>query len=391
MGERGEGVRPQGRLAGRLAAAMKASTSRRTPRRTAPILRKRVLVIEDNPQDRELVGSFLDATRYEIQTAEEGGMGLSAALAQVPDVILLDLRLPDLDGYDVCRLLRQKPQTQQVPVVIVTASDDPALNRLAYAAGAQACLIKPFRKEALVAVTEAVLAGIGRRKSPPIRQKDAPPPREPVAVAWEALEPYRGSLIWMKQLDGAGWTAAVTPLHLAAEDASPATAPPPEMVFPQGFDSRGEAETAAKRYIDQEHDQQASPEIAEGSELVGESDWGPVRRRFMRFSVSLPVIGLAPQLDQGEILGEVRTASVGGLMVEFPVELSPSSLVDLTLLTQRGPLETEAQIVWTAPTKNSIRHGLAFSEPKSPDFVEELYIADAHHESGLRPLRPSPP
>lgn len=126
---------------------------------------RRVLVIEDNANDRELVTALLEGAQYEVQTAEAGGLGLSLATADPPDIILLDLHLPDMDGYEACRLLRQDPRLQDVPVVIVTASDDPALNRHAYAAGAQACILKPLREEALLVTLEAALAGKRRGKS----------------------------------------------------------------------------------------------------------------------------------------------------------------------------------------------------------------------------------
>jgi CheY-like chemotaxis protein len=124
-----------------------------------------VLVIDDNPNDRELVTALLEGAQYDVQTAEAGGLGISLATADPPDIILLDLHLPDMDGYEACRLLRQDPQLQDVPVVIITASDDPALNRHAYAAGAQACILKPLREEALLVTLEAALAGTRRRKS----------------------------------------------------------------------------------------------------------------------------------------------------------------------------------------------------------------------------------
>lgn len=62
-------------------------------------------------------------------------------------------------GYEACWRLRQGPKTGTIPVVMLTASDDPHLNREAYAAGAQACVPKPFRKDSLIAVIEAALAG----------------------------------------------------------------------------------------------------------------------------------------------------------------------------------------------------------------------------------------
>ncbi len=340
------------------------------------IMRQRVLVIEDDPQDRELVEAFLDLNRYEVQTAERGELGLSAATAHPPDIILLDLRLPDLDGYEVCRQLRKGLQTQRIPIVITTASDDLALNRQAYAAGAQACLTKPFRKEALVTVIEAVLAGNRRRTSRSRQGKDASPSGEPKerAMMWETLGPYRDFLISVKQLGSTGWAAAVTPLPQPGESRPPAPAPLNELVFPEGFDSQAAAEAAAKRYVDREHDRQARREAPEGKEGVEGPEEHLGQRRFLRFPAYLPVIGFAPQLELGEILGVVRTVSAGGLMVELPVELAPGSAVDLALLTQRGPLEVEAQTVWTAASGDTVRHGLAFPQPKELDFAVGLSV-----------------
>ncbi|MFI5341415.1 MAG: PleD family two-component system response regulator [Candidatus Methylomirabilales bacterium] len=122
----------------------------------------RVLVIEDDPRHRELMTALLSGAQYEVHVAENGRLGLSVATEDPPDLVLLDLYLPDMDGYEVCRRLRQRARTQRTPIVIITASDDPALNRRAYAAGAQACIPKPFRHEALLATVETVLAGVVR-------------------------------------------------------------------------------------------------------------------------------------------------------------------------------------------------------------------------------------
>ena len=119
-------------------------------------------MIDDDSQTRELVAAVLGSSGYEVRGAEGGGPGLSLAAAEPPDVVLLDVQMPGMDGYEVCRILRQGPKTRQIPVIILTVSDDPALNRKAYAAGAQACVLKPFRAEGLIAAIEAVLTGISR-------------------------------------------------------------------------------------------------------------------------------------------------------------------------------------------------------------------------------------
>ncbi len=117
---------------------------------------RRVLVIDDDAKARALVAAMLEPSGYEVAPAETGGRGLHLASDSAPDLILLDVEMPGMDGYEVCRRLRQEPKTHRIPVVMLTATDDPALNRLAFAAGAQACVPKPFRREGLIAVLETV-------------------------------------------------------------------------------------------------------------------------------------------------------------------------------------------------------------------------------------------
>ena len=73
--------------------------------------------------------------------------------------------MPGMDGFEVCRLLRRDPATKAIPVIMITASDDPALNRKAYAVGAQACVPKPLRQDALIATIQAVW-GAARQGKP---------------------------------------------------------------------------------------------------------------------------------------------------------------------------------------------------------------------------------
>jgi len=115
-------------------------------------------VIDDESQTRELVAAILESEGYEVRGATGGVDGLTLADTEPPDVVLLDVKMPGMNGYEVCRVLRQGPKTRRIPVIMLTASDDPHLNREAYAAGAQACVPKPFRKEGLIAVIEAALA-----------------------------------------------------------------------------------------------------------------------------------------------------------------------------------------------------------------------------------------
>lgn len=130
-------------------------------------MRKRVLVIDDDPKARDLVAAFLDSASYTVRGAEDGATGLRLAAAEPPDVVVLDVQMPGMDGYKVCQILRRGVQTRRIPIVMLTASDDLHLNREAYAAGAQACVPKPFRKEGLIAAIEAALSGMPREKPKP--------------------------------------------------------------------------------------------------------------------------------------------------------------------------------------------------------------------------------
>jgi CheY-like chemotaxis protein len=127
-------------------------------------MKTRVLVIDDDQVILQLVTTLLESSGYEVQTAVGGEAGLNVALAFKPDVVLLDVQMPALDGYEVCRRLRQEASTQFTPVIMFTTSKDYQLNRQAFAAGAQACLPKPFRREALLAIIETVRLGMPKTK-----------------------------------------------------------------------------------------------------------------------------------------------------------------------------------------------------------------------------------
>ncbi len=217
--------------------------------------RRQVLLIAANPGDRDLVAAYLDQSDYAVQSAVGGALGLSLATAAPPDLILLDLSLPDLDGYQVCRRLREEPRTQTVPVVMFTASTDLALHRQAYAAGARACIPKPVSRQTLLTTLDAVLAS---------------------------------------------------------------------------------------------------------------------QRRFPRVTVTCPVLARVPQFPGRTLRGIVRNLSRGGLLAEFPIKLVVGSAVELVLETPQGLLSETGRVVWETAAGDSVRHGIAFREPKGPSFRPDL-------------------
>jgi DNA-binding response OmpR family regulator len=87
-------------------------------------MRPKVLVVDDDPEFAELLHYNLKQRGWEIQTAGTGLQGLRLARADLPDVILLDIMLPDLDGLSVCQILNSQPSTRDVPVIIISALDE---------------------------------------------------------------------------------------------------------------------------------------------------------------------------------------------------------------------------------------------------------------------------
>lgn len=108
----------------------------------------RVLVIEDEPQMRRLLHTTLHGRGYEVETALTANAGLDLAATWHPDVIILDLGLPDRDGIEVCRRIRE---WSRVPIVVVSARDTEADKVLALDLGADDYLTKPFGMNELLA------------------------------------------------------------------------------------------------------------------------------------------------------------------------------------------------------------------------------------------------
>jgi two-component system OmpR family response regulator len=125
-----------------------------------------ILVVEDEEPIRELVATALRFTGFQVETATTGGEALSLARNVHPALVVLDVNLPDLDGFALCRKLRAGGD--DVPVVFLTARDDPADLRAGFTGGGDDYLTKPFSLEELLLRIEAVLrrAGKGERSEP---------------------------------------------------------------------------------------------------------------------------------------------------------------------------------------------------------------------------------
>ncbi|MGH2452491.1 MAG: response regulator [bacterium] len=117
-----------------------------------------VLYIEDNRSNLELVQRIL-ARRREVTllVAMQGQPGMEMAAARAPDLILLDLHLPDVPGEEVLRRLREAPQTRAIPVVVISADAIPAQIERLLAAGAQAYLTKPLDVAQFLSLLDQIL------------------------------------------------------------------------------------------------------------------------------------------------------------------------------------------------------------------------------------------
>jgi DNA-binding response OmpR family regulator len=122
----------------------------------APVLQAHVLVVEDHAPLREQIAALLRQAGYRVEEAADGRLALHSALSQPPDLLLLDIGLPGLDGFALCQQLRQKSPCH-VPVLMLTAYDALDDKLGGFAAGADDYLAKPFANEELLARVQALL------------------------------------------------------------------------------------------------------------------------------------------------------------------------------------------------------------------------------------------
>lgn len=109
----------------------------------------RILVVEDNPLNLKLVRDVLDVSGYEVVGAPSAEEGLALAVSSAPDLVLMDIQLPGMDGYEALRRLREDPRLDAVPVVALTAFAMPDDRARAFREGFDGYLDKPISVRAL--------------------------------------------------------------------------------------------------------------------------------------------------------------------------------------------------------------------------------------------------
>ncbi len=117
----------------------------------------RILIVDDEPDLIDMVSLRLEANGYQVIRASEGQEGLDKARNESPDLIILDLMLPKIDGYKVCRMLKFDEKYKKIPVILFSARTQAADVKLGVEVGADAYLIKPFEPDILLAKVSELL------------------------------------------------------------------------------------------------------------------------------------------------------------------------------------------------------------------------------------------
>ncbi|MGI9510270.1 MAG: response regulator transcription factor [Geminicoccaceae bacterium] len=120
---------------------------------------KRVLLAEDEPNIVESLTFLLDRAGFEVTVATDGRRALDSALDAVPDVLILDVMLPELDGYEVLRQLRSDRRTDKLPVVMLTAKGQREDRETALACGADLFITKPFANADIISAVKQLADG----------------------------------------------------------------------------------------------------------------------------------------------------------------------------------------------------------------------------------------
>lgn len=122
---------------------------------------KRVLLAEDEPNIATSLQFLLDRAGYDVNVQENGAEALAEALANPPDLMILDVMLPDLDGLEILREIRADSAAKSLPILMLTAKGAKETQETALAAGADAFITKPFANTEVLAVVERLSEAAG--------------------------------------------------------------------------------------------------------------------------------------------------------------------------------------------------------------------------------------
>ncbi|MBV6864170.1 twitching motility response regulator PilH [Xanthomonas euvesicatoria] len=124
----------------------------------------RILIVDDSPSQLLGIQRIVEKLGHETITATDGAAGVEAANESLPDLVLMDVVMPNLNGFQATRTLKREPTTQHIPVILVTTKDQDTDRMWGMRQGARAYITKPFSEDELLEVMERVF-----------NQKDEPP------------------------------------------------------------------------------------------------------------------------------------------------------------------------------------------------------------------------
>ena len=116
-----------------------------------------ILVVDDSITMRQMIGFTLEKAGHEVLTADNGASALTMCEKAVPDLIITDMNMPNMNGLDLIKALRAKPATGKKPILVLTTETDPKIKAEGRAAGATGWIVKPFNPQALIDVLPRVL------------------------------------------------------------------------------------------------------------------------------------------------------------------------------------------------------------------------------------------
>ncbi|WP_254458840.1 twitching motility response regulator PilH [Xanthomonas sacchari] len=119
----------------------------------------RILIVDDSPSQLLGIQRIVEKLGHETITATDGAAGVEAAKAALPDLVLMDVVMPNLNGFQATRTLRREPTTQNIPVILVTTKDQDTDRMWGMRQGARAYITKPFSEDELHEVIERVFSG----------------------------------------------------------------------------------------------------------------------------------------------------------------------------------------------------------------------------------------
>ncbi len=129
-------------------------------------MKRRVLIVDDDLAIVKVLRDRFEMEGFEVLTANDGVQGVEVARSEKPDVIIMDITMPNMDGLTAARLIRQDPETAHIPIIMLTARGQESDERAGYEVGASRYFTKPFSPRQLVKEVQSLLEGLPQQELP---------------------------------------------------------------------------------------------------------------------------------------------------------------------------------------------------------------------------------